>query len=446
MATIVLRATKGTPLTNLEVDTNFNNLNVEVGTKLTATDYTAADILTKIKTVDGSGSGLDADFLDGHSYSSYAPGASAITSVARTTNVVTVITTTAHGFTIGNTVNIFGVSDTSFNGSFVILAGGFTTTNYTFTQVGTNVTTATQTRAQCYVTITDESIPDRNTTGSLTSPELVAMTTYSNLVGNVTGNVTGNTSGTALNVTGIVAIANGGTNASDIATARTNLGLGTIATQASTAVSISGGTITGITDITILDGGTSASDAGTARTNLGLAIGTNVQAYSAELAAVAGLATNGITARTGAGTLAARTITGTTGYIILTNGDGVAGNPTITVGSNIANIDVYNAFAITSAVILPVGTTAQRPATPVSGDMRYNSDLAQYEGYSGTAWGAIGGGATGGGGNTVFFENSQIITASYTITSGKSAMSTGPITVNAGAVVTIPASSKWVVL
>lgn len=53
-------------------------------------------------------------------------------------------------------------------------------------------------------------------------------------------------------------------------TARTTLGLGSIATQAASAVTITGGSITGITDITIADGGTGASTAGGARTNLGL--------------------------------------------------------------------------------------------------------------------------------------------------------------------------------
>ena len=67
-----------------------------------------------------------------------------------------------------------------------------------------------------------------------------------------------------------LAVANGGTGASNASGARTNLGLGTIATQNKDSIAISGGTITGITDLAVADGGTGASTAAGARTNLGL--------------------------------------------------------------------------------------------------------------------------------------------------------------------------------
>jgi hypothetical protein len=66
--------------------------------------------------------------------------------------------------------------------------------------------------------------------------------------------------------------------------------------------------------------------------------------------------------------------------------------------------------------------------------------------YSCYIWGSIGGGATGASNDHVFYENSQAITASYSITSSKSAMSTGPITIGGGVIITVPTGSRWVVL
>jgi hypothetical protein len=55
----------------------------------------------------------------------------------------------------------------------------------------------------------------------------------------------------------------------------------------------------------------------------------------------------------------------------------------------------------------------------------------------------LGGGATGGGSDAVFFENSQVVTQNYTIPSDKNAGTFGPITINAGVEITVPSGSVW---
>jgi len=72
---------------------------------------------------------------------------------------------------------------------------------------------------------------------------------------------------------------------------------------------------------------------------------------------------------------------------------------------------------------------------------------------SGTNIKTLNGGSIVGSGNLivgaqqdVFYENSQTVSSSYTITTNKSAMSAGPVTLNSSVTVTIPSGSRWVIV
>jgi hypothetical protein len=100
----------------------------------------------------------------------------------------------------------------------------------------------------------------------------------------------------------------------------------------------------------------------------------------------------------------------------------------------------------TGSAVVPAGTQAQRDGSPAAGYFRFNSDTSSFEGYNGTAWGSVGGGATGGGADAVFVENGQTVTTNYTIPATKNAMSTGPITINSGVTVTVSSGARYVVI
>jgi hypothetical protein len=106
----------------------------------------------------------------------------------------------------------------------------------------------------------------------------------------------------------------------------------TITTATITTATISGGSVTGITDITVADGGTGASTAANARTNLGLVIGTNVQAWDADLDTWA-------------------TKTAPSGTVVGTSDTQTLTNKTLT-SPNIGGTPVMNASVVSSATVV----------------------------------------------------------------------------------------------
>jgi hypothetical protein len=169
------------------------------------------------------------------------------------------------------------------------------------------------------------------------------------------------------------------------------------------------GTTPGVTGLGVL----AAANALAGQTALSLVPGTNVEAWSANLDAYSGLATTGVMVRTGAGTATTRTIaTADATQISVTNGDGVAGNPTIGLGAGVllttgaragstASAQSFGTLGITADVVdvatagvgvkirgsRDFGALAADPApvvAAIAGDRYYNTVLEMDMTYDGT--------------------------------------------------------------
>ena len=79
------------------------------------------------------------------------------------------------------------------------------------------------------------------------------------------------------------------------------------------------------------------------------------------------------------------------------------------------------------------------------GDDGTNEQFLQTNGSGVLTWAAAGG-ATGAGGDEVFYENGQTVTTSYSVTANTNAMSAGPVTLDSGVDVTLTGTSEWVIV
>jgi hypothetical protein len=108
---------------------------------------------------------------------------------------------------------------------------------------------------------------------------------------------------------------------------------------------------------------------------------------------------------------------------------------------------VGNAIVASNAFIrIPIGTTAQRPASPATGMIRFNTSNTAFEGYTGNSWAGLGGAATGTGSDKIFFLNDKAITGSYSVPVNQNAMTVGPVDINSGVTVTVPDGARWVII
>ena len=146
-----------------------------------------------------------------------------------------------------------------------------------------------------------------------------------------------------------LAIAGGGTNATTAADARTNLGIGTMGTQSASSVAITGGSISGITDLAVADGGTGTSSL--TANNVILGNGTSAVQFVAPGSSGNVLTSNGTTwtSSTPAGD-AVTSVNSQTGAVVTTT----VGN----VGSIIVAMYAPGTHPGTTAFSLNIGDTA----------------------------------------------------------------------------------------
>ena len=317
-----------------------SNIQTQLDAKLASASYTASDVLTKIKTVDGTGSGLDADLLDGNEATAFAllsgatftgavSGTSLTLSGDLTVNGTTTTVNTTNTVVSDNLIELNNGVASNANDSGIVIERGST---------GDNAIFAWDESADVFVMGTTTA------TGASTGDLTIA-----------TGELRLDTlridqSGTGLRMTNVGAFDNDGSDNFRI-----------FATN----------------DLQLKANGDSGGGLSIDATNNDVTIdndlrvsagqfyygGTAVTSTAAELNIL-----DGVTATTAE----------------LNYSDGVTSNIQTQLDAKAPTAGPT--FTGTDGIVIPSGTTAQRPVSPATGTMRFNTTDGRFEGYNGTAW------------------------------------------------------------
>jgi hypothetical protein len=134
------------------------------------------------------------------------------------------------------------------------------------------------------------------------------------------------------------------------------------------------------------------------------------------------------------------------GVLLSPGDDYTTSTNTVTLASGAALNDVLVVVAFASFNVADTYTQAQADALFIEDPASKSAD--QVLSYDGSAWVAAdaAAGATGAGGDKVFWENGQSVTTDYSITSGQNAGTFGPVSIDSGVTVTVPSNSVWTVV